>query len=297
MGAHRYRATFRGITFNMHLDDTGLVDDPARLVQASLRDDYYLDSLDLTRVTLADYREMRQFLEGAEANDAIEGVLIATIRGSIRALNAGALEDKTWALREAFAPAAVRIAAAALTPKGVMPFDFKVAITDGSGASSARRLYCRPAIGRPVVVGRIQEGLIRRYLLQLISYDPRIVSQTLDQTTLSGATVVANNGNFYTWTTTYITFSGVGNAALTLTNSTTGKVIVIDATTAAAAEVWVLDSQAGTLVRQSDGANRYTKRVSGYLSDLFLLPGNNTITPTNIGGVSSIRVDRRAAWA
>lgn len=299
MAAHRYQATWRTITFNQHLDDTGLVDDSAHIVQARVNDDYYLDSVDLTRVTVEDFREMRQFLEGAEANEAIEGVLIATLRGHIAASDPGLLEDKTWILREAFSPAAVRIAAAATTPKGVLPFNFKVdtAYVAGVPAPSSRRIYCRPAIGRPIIVGRVREGLTRRYLIQLISFDPRVVAQTETQTTVAGATVVTNAGLALTYPTIRITFSGAGNAALTLTHTTTGKVYVINATTAAAAEVWILDTYAGTLVRSSDGANRMSQRVSGYLSDLFLLAGANTITPSNVGGVSSIRYDFRSAWA
>lgn len=299
MGAHRYRATFRNITFNQHLDDSGLVDDSAHIVQANVANDYYLDSLDLTRVTVEDFREMRQFLEGAEANEAIEGVLIGSLHGHISAPGPGELEDMTWVLREAFSPAAVRIAAAAATPKGVLPFDFKVdrAYIAGVPNPSARRLYVRPAIGRPVLVGRVREGLTRRYLIQIISFDPRVVSQTETQTVLAGATVLANAGLALTYPTIRITFSGAGNVALTLTHSTTGKAFVINATTAAAGEVWVLDTYAGTMVRSSDGANRFSQRVSGYLSDLFLLAGNNTVTPTNIGGVTSIRYDYRAAWA
>lgn len=299
MGAHRYQATFRNITFNAHLDNSGIVDDSDHLVQAKINDDYYLDSLDLTRVTVEDFREMRQFLEGAEANEAIEGVLIATLRGHIAAASPGLLEDMTWAMREAFSPAAVRIAAASATPKGVLPFDFKVDTAEAGGVPqpSARRLYCRPAIGRPIIVGRVREGLVRRYLAQLISFDPRVVSQTLTQQVISGATVCANAGLALTYPTIYITFSGAGDAALTLTHTTTGKAFVINATTAAAGEVWVLDTYAGTMVRQSDGANRYSQRVSGYLSDLFLLAGSNTITPSNVGGVSQLRYDFRAAWA
>lgn len=294
MAAHRYRASYNGISFNQHLDDSGIVDSVPNLIQASIQSDYYLDSLDLTRVTVEDFREMRQFLEGAEANDAIEGVLVATLRGQIIGTTPGDLEDRTWAMRSAFSPAAVRLASLATTPKNVLPFDFKV---DTAATFSARRLYARPAIGRPVVVGRVREGLARRYMCQLISFDPRIVSQTLTQTTIVGATVCNNTGNAYTWPTIYVTFSGAGNAALTFTHAATGQVFVVNATTALNGEVWVIDTYAGTIVRQSDGANRYSQRVSGYISAMFLLAGNNTVTPTNTGGTSAIRYDYRSAWA
>lgn len=294
MSAHRYRATWRSITFNQRYDDTGLVDDSSHLNQAFVQDDLYLDSLDISRVTVDDFREMRQFLEGAEPNDSVEGVLLANLHGHIQAPSAARLEDQYWTLREQFSPASVRLASQSLTPKGVLPLDFKV---DSLAGISARRLYARPAIGRPVIVGRVREGLIRRFLIQLISYDPRVVSQTLTQTTVTAGGTVTNGGLAYTNPSIRIAFSGAGNAALTITNSTTGKSIVINATTAANGEAWVIDVARGTLVRESDSANRYSQRVSGYISDLFLLAGANVIAVANTGGVSAIRVDHRNAWA
>lgn len=310
MSAHRYQSSFNGITFNRQLRVDGAPlyeqlfgpDDAQRLDPVYAESDYRLESLDLTRVTVEDFRELRQFLEGAEANESFEGVLIATGRGTIHAITPGDLEAKTQAMRAAFSPALVRIAAIATDPIGSLPFDFKVdvpgAVAPAKYASSARRLYCRPAIGRPVIVGRMREGLSRRFLFQLISFDPKVYSQTEHQEglTLAGE-VLANAGDFYTYPKIRITFTGAGNAALTITNTTTGQVFVIDATTTANGQVWILDTRSSRIYRLSDGLNRYSARVSGYLSQLFMPAGNSTWTVTNTGGIGSVRFDYRDAWA
>lgn len=301
MSIHRYQSSFNGITFNRQLrtdaNEVYSPDDPLRLDPLYAESDYRLESVDLTRVTVEDFREMRQFLEGAEANESFEGVLIATGRGTILASSPGDLEDKTWAMRSAFSPAQVRIATVATDPVGSLPFDFSVDTVAAPGKSS-RRLYCRPAIGRPVIVGRQREGLSRRFLFQLISFDPKVYSQTEHQEdlTLAGE-AIANAGNMYSYPKIRITFTGAGNAALTIENQTTGQSFVIDATTAAAGEVWILDTRRATIVRSSDSANRYSQRVSGYLSQLYLPAGNSTWRALNTGGVSGVRVDYRDAWA
>lgn len=304
MSIHRYQSSFNGITFNRQLRvDGGTLyeqlytpDDERRLDPAYAESDYRLESVDLTRVTVEDFRELRQFLEGAEANESYEGILVATGRGTIVAATPADLEDKTWAMRAAFSPANVRQAAIATDPVGSLPFDFTV--DTAANHYSRRRLYARPAIGRPVIVGRMREGLGRRFEWQLISFDPKVHSQTEHQQAMVLAgQVVANAGNVYAYPKIRITFAGAGNAALTITCTTTGKVFVLDATTAAAAEVWILDTRRSVMTRSSDAANRYSQRVSGYLSELWLPAGNSNWTITNTGGVASARFDFRDAWA
>lgn len=296
MSANRYQSSFNSIGFNRVYDDSATAaDDPAHQNPAYGQSDYRLKALDLSRVTVEDFREMRQFLEGAEANEAYEGVMVAFARGTILGSSYQDLEDKVWALRAAFSPANVRIASRATDPKNVLPFDFKV---DSAAGISSRRLYCRPAIGRPVMVWQEHQGLSKRFLLQLISFDPRVVSQTLHQTAANlGGQVIANAGNYPSSAKIRITFSGAGNAALGITNSTTGHTFVINATTAANGEIWELDTKAGTVVRTSDNSNRFSKRVSGYISAFYLPAGNSTWAFANTGGVSGIRFDFRDSWA
>lgn len=309
MSIHRYQSSYNGIIFNRQLRVDGATlyeqlygpDDERRLDPDYAESDYRLDSVDLTRVTVEDFRELRQFLEGAEANESFEGVLIATGRGTIHAISPGDLEAKTQAMRAAFSPALVRMASVATDPIGSLPFDFKVdvtgAVAPAIAAYSARRLYCRPAIGRPVIVGRQREGLSRRFLWQLISFDPKVHSQTLRQVVVLINGILSNAGDFYAYPKIRITFTGAGAANLTITNTTTGKAFVLDATTAAAGEIWALDTRAGKLYRESDGANRYSARVSGYLSELWLPAGDSDWTVANAGGTSQVRFDYRDAWA
>lgn len=304
MSAHRHQATFRSLIFNRRYLDNGTAnpDDPANLVVAYANSDYYLDSLDISRVSVQDYRELRQFLEGGEPNEAYEGVRALNGVGRIVASDQGDLEDKTWALNEAMSVAACRIAAVATDPVGVLPFSFKRDTAPTSGvekvpATKALRFYCRPGPGRPVAIGRIREGLVRPFSFQLIAFDPFAYDETLTQTTLTGAGgAVVNPGNIYTRPKIVITTSGAGDATFTITNSTTGKALVITLAAAVAA-TYTIDTARGTIVRDSTGANVYSWRVSGFITDLWLQPGSNTIALTNVTGVTSVRFDRRGAYA
>lgn len=302
MGAYRHQATWRQTTFNQQLldDGTKAADDPANIVEAKLNDCVTIDTLDLQRVSAQDYRELRQYLEGAEPNEAYEGVRAITGQGIINALTRGELEDKAWLLNEQFGLAACRQAFAALDPKGVGPFDFK-RDTGSALASKALRFYARPGPARPVWIGKRGEGLTRPWSFQLIAFDPFAYDVTETQTALGdlsgGANVVTNPGNLYTKPKVRITFSGAGGAAVVLANSTTGQSLTLDLSTAAGGEVWIVDVARSTIYRESDLANRYSKRVAGFVSSMILVPGNNTIGWSAAGGITSVRLDFRGAYS
>lgn len=303
MSFHRHHATWRSITFNEHYLDDGTADPDteANIIEALMDNTYTLEELQINRVSVQDYRELRQYLEGAEPNEAFEGVRALTGAGRIVAPDYATLEDKAWALNEAFGVAACRVAAAAADPKGVLPFDgFRdtLPLVGGVPTKKALRFYCRPGPGRPLWIGRRQGGLARPYSFQLIAFDPFAYDVAETQTTPAlGGGNVTNPGNTYTRPKIRITFSGAGHASLTITNSTTGQVFVINATTSANGEVWILDTARGTMVRSSDNANRYSQRVSGFLSSMFLQAGVNAIAFANTTNVSSVRFDFRGAYA
>lgn len=303
MSFHNHRATWRGITFNTHMLDDGsfLPEDPRNLVEANVNSAYYLDQLDISRVSVQDYRELRQFLEGTEPNEAFEGVRALNGVGRIVAANAADLEDRTWAMFEAFSVAACRIAAMSADPVGVLPFTGyrdTLPLVGDVPTRKQLRFYCRPGPGRPVIVGRIREGLIRPFTFQLIAFDPFAYDETETQTTIAvGGGNVTNPGSIYTRPKIRLTFGGAGATNLTLTNGATGKSIVINASTAANGEVWIIDVARSTIVRASDGANRYSQRVSGFLSDLWLQPGVNAVSTANTTNLTGIRFDFRGAYA
>jgi hypothetical protein len=294
---HRYQSTWRSITFNAHLDNSGLVDDPAHLVAANIASRYTLDTCDINRVSVQDYRELRQFLEGAEPNEAFEGVRAINGQGRIQGASAGDLEDKAWALNEAFSVAACRIAAQATTPKGVLPFSFRRDhLVAGVLVPMPLRFYARPGPGRPVWVGRRQEGFARPFSFQLIAFDPFAYDEAATNVLLAGATVVTNPGNVYVRPVVTIVMAGNGSATFTLTNSTTGKALVLDLS-AFGAGTLVIDAAASSIIKSSDSSDQYSRRVSGYISDMFLLAGANTVTGTNLANVTSITYGFRGAWA
>ncbi len=298
MSAHRHRATWRSLTFNRRYLDVGAaVDDPANLDKAYANSDYYLNMLDIIRVSAQDYRELRQFLEGTEPNEAYEGMRALTGHGMIAAATAADLEDKTWAMYEAFSVAACRVAAASADPVGVLPFSFK---RDSAGGTKALRFYCRPGAGRPVVVGRAREGLNRPFIFQLLAFDPFAYDETLTQTTLAnlsgGNNTVTNPGNIYTKPKVVITMSGAGGASAGFTNSTTGQTFTMNLSSLSAGHVLTLDVDRATMKRD-DGSNQYGCRLSGFLSQMFLVPGANTIVWNNNSGISSVRFDFRGSYA
>jgi hypothetical protein len=303
MAIHRYRSTWRSLTFNPHYDNTGLVDDPAHVSplygSAQGQTGYFsMDQSDVNRVSVQDYRELRQFLEGGEPNEAFEGVRAINWSGRIFATSYGDLEDKAWLLNEQFSVAACRIAAQALTPKGVLPFSFRRDhLAGGVLTPLPLRFYARPGPGRPVWIGRRQSGLVRPYSVQLIAFDPFAYDEAVVNTSpaLAGGNV-SNPGNIYTRPIIVITMSGAGNAAFTLTNSTTGKSLVLDLTGLAAAQTITIDTARSTIVRDN-GTDQYSRRVSGFISDFWLQPGVNAIAFANTGGITSVQFQVRGAYA
>lgn len=299
MSAHRYQSAWRSITFNRIFktanEATVGPDDPDRLDPAFQSSDYRLSLLNISEVQTVDYRELKQHLEGAEANEAFEGVRFLQGEGTILASSPADLEDKTWAMYEAFSPASCRVAFASADPPGTGVFTFK---RDSAGGAKALQFLARPAVGRPVIVGRAREGLSRPFRFALVALDPFAYSQTETQTVVAlGGGTATNNGNIYSQGKIRITMSGAGHAAFTITNSTTGKAMVLDLSGASASQVYIIDVRRGRITLESDGSNQYAKRVSGFAVDMWLAAGANTIAFANTTGITSVRFDARDAYA
>lgn len=299
MSAHLFRATWRSITFNQVYDDTGIVDDAAHLNAAYLNSDIRLESLDPTPIQVTDLREVKQLLEGTDPNEAFEALRILEGRGVIHGASKGDLEDKTWAMYEAFSVAACRLAFAANDPAGLGPFDFKRATLTGGGTPIPLRFYCRPGAGRPVIIGRMREGLSRRFAFRLYAFDPFAYAQTQTNTALGnlagGANTVTNNGNIYARPKIVIVLSGAGGAAVTLTNSTTGQSVVLNLS-GLAAGTYTIDTATGKFTK-ADGTNVYSTVTTGFLTNLYLLAGANTVTWSTATGVTSVTFSFRDAYA
>jgi hypothetical protein len=305
VSAHRHQATWRSLIFNRRYLDNGTAnpDNPANLVDAYVNSDFYLDSLDISRVSVQDYREMRQFLEGAEPNEAYEGVRALNGIGRIVAADVADLEDKAWLLNEQMSVAAVRIAAQSASPRGVLPFSFKRDTSPTSGvekipATKALRFYCRPGPGRPVSIGRVREGLVRPFSFQLIAFDPFAYDEAETQTAWSNnPTAVTNPGNVYSRPRIRFNMAGAGVINFTLTNLTTGKALQLDLTGLTTTDDFTIDVARGAMTRDSDNANLYSRRVSGFISDQWLAPGANSIQISDASGITQMRYDFRGAYA
>lgn len=292
---HRFQSHWRSITFNQHLNNGTDPSDPANLNEAQIALGYYqLDVVDINRVSVQDYRELKQFLEGAEPNESFEGVRAINASGRIIGTSAADLEDKAWALNEAFAVSAVRVAAQSVIPKGVLPYTFRRASVAGT---KLLRFYCRPGPGRPVWVGRHGEGFGRPFSFQLIAFDSFAYDDDdVDTDWLGNPTVVTNPGNVYTRPSIVFTFSAAGASNFTLQNTTTGKTLGLDLSGMAAGQTLTIDPARGTIVRDN-GADMYSIRTAGFITDLFLIAGGNSIVISNATGISLLRFQVRGAYA
>lgn len=287
--AHRYRATWRAITFNEHLDDSGITDDPAH-VDTQLQSYIALTSLDVTRVETTDYRELRQWLEGAEANEAYEGVMLALGDGIIHASSEADLEDRTALMRSQFSAASVRIASLDLDPPGVMPLLFK---RDHAGGALALQIYARPSSGRPVIVPRRDEGLSRHFRFALAAFDARLYSQAEQSVACAtaGATTLTNNGDMYSQARfVVVTTGGASTIQLSIGGINTLTFTGVPAGT------WTIDTRRSTITK-ADGTNGMQYRTAGFMSALLLLPGSNTLSTSGSSGLTSVTAQFRDAWA
>lgn len=299
MTAHRFQATWRSITFNEHYTaNDGKVDDPAS-VDLRNASRIELSSLDLSPVAVADLREARQLLEGADANDAYETFLVAHLRGFILGSSVGDLEDRSIALREALSPSACRYAFAANDPPGLGAFGFRLAQVAAPGYK-ALQVLARPFVGRPVIIGRRSEGLSRAYSAQLLVPDPKLYAASLTSSALAdlagGANVLTPGGNVRTPPVIEIVKSGAGGP-YTLTNGSTGQSLSFDLSSLAAGKTLRIYVDRSSWVQVDTGANLYAVRTAGFSSEFLLLPTANTITFSPAAGITSVTLKYRAAWA
>ncbi len=297
ISAHRYQATWNGVTFNSHYDNTGAVDDPAHVTIATM-DKTTLEALQDVQIQVSDYRELRQYLEGVDPNEAFEGARLLRLSGRLYGTTWGKLEDRKLAMDAAFSVAACRFAFAGNTPKGLAPLNFRIA-RDAAPGYADRCYFCRPATARPMVIARQGQGLVVPYLGELVAFDPRMFSQSeqnLSMTLLGGGNVVANSGTIYTSPRFVIVLSGAGSNPATLTNSTTGQVMTFNFS-GLAAGTYTLDTWGRGSFTKADGSNVYSTRLSGWITQMFLAPGNNTLTWTGNTALTSVTVYWRSAWA
>jgi len=306
MSAHRHRATYNGILFNGIFGG----DDPEDGTQQDLTyedSDFRLYELDATRLSVSDLHEMRQWMEGATPNESFEGIRLLNGRGLILGKTPGDVEDRAWALGAAFSPANVMqastqglVASFPDEPIGVLPFDVR---RDRDGLSPlGLRWYCRPFIGRPIVIGKSGEGLSRPFQFQLVSFVPTAFGQDLRFVPLAdrsgGANVVTNDGTATTMPQVQIILSGHGNATTTLHNETTGQIVVFDLSAGLnpfPRQLWVMADQGEIIDTVRD--SRYFIRKAGFVTNLYLVPGSNIITWDKPSNVTSVTFVYRDAYA
>jgi hypothetical protein len=307
MSAVRHQATYNGIIFNRVYggDDP---DVPADLVTAYKESDYRLEVFEDSPLQIRDYSEPRQQQEGSEPNEAFESVRLVSGSGKILGASYADLEDKVWAMRQAFSVAEVRrLSTAAILgtfpdePVGVLPFKFT---RDTAAGTKDLLYYCRPQRGRPSLIVAQKGGLIRPFNFQLAAYDPRAYdNDTGDWTSTAlgnlsgGGNNVINAGTATMYPQIQIAMSGSGAATVVLTNATTGNAFTLDLSSQSAT-FWIIPEQ-GLILRASDRAYRYylKKTSAQFLQNMFMIPGTNVWTFTGSTGITGVTFVFRPAFA
>lgn len=239
----------------------------------------------LTGLDDADIRDGRDVApdrDGETALAAFYGGRSITIRGQVRALNMSELRQMQGQLRSAFA--------SLLTERSLI-------IRTGSAAADVF-INCRK--NQPLVMAEEQTTAhhIREFLVSLRASDPRF--RSVEKTTLatifgtSGAVITCDNvGNW----SDYPNFTITGPfTTLSLRNRRTNDEWALSGPVPAG-ETWYADGLQHTLVRQTDGANRfaYVDEDSRWLT---VEPGENEIDLVLSGssGSSRFEIDYRSAW-
>lgn len=297
--AHRYQAGWNGITFNEHYTaNDGNVDGSGTGVNLDLLDKTTLEALQDVQLQVADYREMRQYLEGTDPNEAYEMIRLLRMQGRIFGSTWGKLEDRKLALDGAFSVAATRLAFMNNNPKGLAALTFRIAQEAAPGYAD-RLYYCRPAGAHPIVIARQGMGLVLPYTAELIAFDTKMYDAALSSQALltnGNPTTCTNGGNAVTMPKLVIVLSGSGSNPVTLTNTTTGQAMTFNFA-GLGAGTYTLDCTGKTSFTKADGTNVYSTRLSGWMSQMFFTAGANAITWSGATGVSSVTAQWRSAWS
>jgi hypothetical protein len=210
---------------------------------------------------------------------SLEGMLIAT----------GATEAAAIAQRESQEDFLRKILNALVRTDGTLRWTRRDGVT--------RQMVCRvwePMRVRPA-------GPMKTFLMQLVAPDPYVYNDTQTQTTDSTPTTAqtfTNNGDAESYPVIRVTNGATAIAsAFTLTNSTTGKSIVISGASMATSGFFDIDMANRTIVNNT-GASQLA--FVNWSSSTFwpLVPGGNSVVISGVTGgpLASTRVTYRDTW-
>jgi hypothetical protein len=299
MSAVRHQSSYGGIVFNRVFGSTD-PEDPASTATAYADSDYRLEVFDDSQLSIRDFSEPRQMMEGSEPNQVFENTRIVVGAGRILGSTYADLEDKVWALRDAFSPATVRRLSLQATvgkfphqPAGVLPFDF---LRDTAGGQVALRYYCRPVVGRPSLAVGAKGGLVRPFQFQLAAFDPRCYDVAQSVVEMGSIT---NPGNAVVYPQIALVMAAVGAATVIVRNVTTGHQVTLDLHTATAGAYWLMTEAGEIILDDGNDTNKYSlKKVANeFLANLYLVPGVNVWTISNVTGVSGVTFYFRGGYS
>lgn len=239
--------------------------------------------------------------DGSEANNIYKDMYVIRLDVTVRSLTYARLYDKLHALAVAFDPA---LASLVDPPNGIRILDFNVPTEDTTnytGGLVPSRYYLR-ARAVPIPPDSVFTGLSAQVSIDFECYDPRRYLQSLTSSaTWSTAAIALDNtlASYQSWPTLIIVSTGAGNAAYTLTRAAVGNYaapapFVLNLTTALTGDLYTVDMAAHTITRLRAGVttDAIGLKVSG---DWFpIVPGSQTLTPSNAANHTGHLLWRRA---
>lgn len=259
-----------GLTFN---DPNAALDDITEInsVRPATSIDYVSDPL--------------QERDGLEVYKPRKIGRLVILDGVIRAPSIGALFDRIDTLASKLDP--VILADTYPDEEGFVPLDFTTPSVSGDKAC---RYYVRTNKLIEPIITEYQPRQSALLSVEFLLRDPRRYLQA--SSTLAGAGVAVNAGNYKTWPTLTVTMAGPGSSIFEISNSTTGQSLRLDLSGRVNGDVVVVD-----MFRRSIKINGVeTPSIQG-TGDFFpLTAGNNTIAYANTAN-ATVSLAWRSAFA
>ena len=287
----RLSIVYNGLTLN-NPNDT--------LTGANGPDTYEIDSA-VGRTSFDYVSELNQQRDGIEFYTPRKVSRIITIRGTIRAPTQAKLHDKIKALANAFDPAKI---AHDNDPTDTNPtakflaLDFSVPTTDTTNYATGfvpSRYYALPLVTPDPVISA-DTGFAAFFECNMLAADPRRYLQTAATAVTGNGTIDNSLGDYMSWPTLTLTMAGAGNAAFTVTNTTTlhgAKTLTLNLSGLVNTDVVVVNFERRTIT--VDGVDTPSIYVSG---DYFHIDpvASNAIAFTNTTNATISLIYRRA-WS
>jgi hypothetical protein len=286
-GILSYPIGYRGLTLNGHYSAAGVYD------RTKDTDTILVEQFDFSGLSVRDQREGLHLDTGGLLGPATKQFRRLSLRGSIRAGTAAALEDQVAKLFAAFDVEEAQ--AASPSTRGVHALDFYCPTAVSGVTSPVREKFLARPVGHPQAWERRSTGFTMAYALDLVCPDPRRYLYTPTSVTFSAAAGwtqtlpnwAAGMGAETMPVLAFDMVGGAGNnghASCTVSDGTKSFVLDLSAHNAD----FTVNMQTYAITRDSDGASRAYLRTSSALNWLSIPAGGATWAITNTTNITKV---------